>query len=96
MLEKHLKILKHLIVKPLMGALLQIGSKICHVGRQESNQASDNSYRKSGLSELPCGTREYSTAMITALSVPNLVSNILLSVCLPTSATRKRRILQEQ
>lgn len=93
MFEKHIAILKHLIVRPLMGALLQIRSKICHVERQESKQAGNNTYRKSGLSELPCSTREYSTAMITALSVPNLLSNILLSVCLPTSATGKRNIL---
>lgn len=76
-----------------MGALLQIRPEICHVGHQESKQTDDNTYRKFGLSELLCSTGEYSTAVITVPSVLILLSHILLSVCLPTSAARERRIL---
>lgn len=79
-----------------MGALLQIRPKICHVGHQESKQTNGNTYRKFGLSELLCSTREYSTAVITMPSVLILLSHILLSVCLPTSTTRERKIIEEQ
>ena len=79
-----------------MGALMQIRPDMCHVGYQESKQTNDNTYRKFVLSELLCSTREYSTAVITVPSVLILLSHILLSMCLPTSATRERRILQEQ
>ena len=79
-----------------MGALMQIRPDMCHVGHQESKQTNDNTYRKFGLSELLCSTREYSTAVITVPSVLILLSHILLSMGLPISATRERRILQEQ
>lgn len=76
-----------------MVALLQIKPTMCPVGHQESRQTNDNTYRKFGLSELLCSTREYSKAVITVPSVLILLSHILLSMCFPTSATRERGIL---